>query len=351
MNREYGIDLLKIVSMFMIVILHILLKGGILSHIYTGTSEWQVAWFLECACMSSVNCFALASGYVGISAQHKYSRIILIWLQTIFYCWTALSISLFYFKINITDSDLLKSIFPITFGAHWYITAYILLAFFMPYLNSIVNNISKSQCIQFIIISLLLFSIWPTFATIDIFKIHNGYSPAWLIILYIVGAIIKKYNLFCSTKFTFIQYIICSILTYLIVFICDKYQIYMFGNIVSNSWIQYTSPFVLIGSLMLFISFKNLKIKSNIGNYITTISKCSLGVFLIHTTPTLWNNYMKDRFIQYTNYDTMNMTFAIFGTAIFIYVSCTLIDYIRIWIFKICKINNIARIVDKKFCK
>ena len=94
-ERNYGIDFLRIISMFMIVILHILGNGGILASVQTGSVKYHLTWFMEIASYCAVNCYALISGYVGIYSKHKLSNIFYLWIQVIFY---TLSITLL-FKI------------------------------------------------------------------------------------------------------------------------------------------------------------------------------------------------------------------------------------------------------------
>ena len=68
-ERNYGIDLLRLVSMYMVVILHVLAESGVLSAQSLGTQS--VAWLLETAAYSAVNCFGMNSGYVS----YRRSRI------------------------------------------------------------------------------------------------------------------------------------------------------------------------------------------------------------------------------------------------------------------------------------
>ena len=48
-ERNYGIDFLRVISMFMIVILHILGNGGILASVQTGSSTYHASWLMEIA--------------------------------------------------------------------------------------------------------------------------------------------------------------------------------------------------------------------------------------------------------------------------------------------------------------
>ena len=84
-SRNYGIDLLRIVSMLMVVILHVLGQGGVLKTSAPLSVGYEIAWFLEIMCYCAVNCYALISGYVGVGSKFKYSNIVNIWLQVIWY--------------------------------------------------------------------------------------------------------------------------------------------------------------------------------------------------------------------------------------------------------------------------
>ena len=84
-KRNYGIDLLRTISMFMILILHILGNGGILKQVIPLTIYGELIWFIEVCCFCAVNCYGLISGYVGVKAKHKYSNLIYLWIQVFFY--------------------------------------------------------------------------------------------------------------------------------------------------------------------------------------------------------------------------------------------------------------------------
>ena len=53
-NREYGLDLARIVSMVGIIILHILGSGGLLANNNPGIGKYWVYWYIEIFSFSSV---------------------------------------------------------------------------------------------------------------------------------------------------------------------------------------------------------------------------------------------------------------------------------------------------------
>lgn len=72
-ERNYGIELFRIFSMLMIVILHINMNGGLMGCFPNVDAKYTTLWFGETFCFASVNCYALISGYVMYN--HKsYSR-------------------------------------------------------------------------------------------------------------------------------------------------------------------------------------------------------------------------------------------------------------------------------------
>ena len=68
-ERNYGIDLLRIVSMMMVVLLHVLGQGGILDGSDPLTVKSETAWLLEIGAYSAVNIYAMISGYVGMGGS------------------------------------------------------------------------------------------------------------------------------------------------------------------------------------------------------------------------------------------------------------------------------------------
>lgn len=84
-ERNYGIDLLRIVLMFMVCILHVIWRGGILTSFKTETVEDKVYFLWYTICLYAVNGFAIISGYMATNKKQRYSKIIEMWFQVFFY--------------------------------------------------------------------------------------------------------------------------------------------------------------------------------------------------------------------------------------------------------------------------
>lgn len=83
-NRQANMELLRILSMLMIIVLHCLGKSGILKA-EAGAWNMGVTWFLEALCAGAVNVYILISGYFSVRSVFKIKKIFMLWLQVAFY--------------------------------------------------------------------------------------------------------------------------------------------------------------------------------------------------------------------------------------------------------------------------
>lgn len=143
--RYINIEILRIISMFMIIVLHILVHGGVGEEVTFLSGNFILVWFLLACCYTSVNCFVLISGYFMVKSNFKIKKIIKLWGQICFY---SLSIFIIFLCFNENIMNLInyiKSIFPIITGSYWFATTYILLYIISPLLNKLIY---KSEIIN-----------------------------------------------------------------------------------------------------------------------------------------------------------------------------------------------------------
>ena len=78
-ERNYGIELFRIFSMLMIVILHINMNGGLMGCFPNVDAKYTTLWFGETFCFASVNCYALISGYVMYNHKATAGKLMNMW--------------------------------------------------------------------------------------------------------------------------------------------------------------------------------------------------------------------------------------------------------------------------------
>lgn len=343
-KRNYGIDLLKIISMIMIIVLHITGQGGMLENTATLSSQYNILWLLRAMCFCCVNCYALATGYLMYQRKVKYSNIIYLYLQVVFYM---AIISAIYFFIDpslITFRSFIDIIFPFAHDDYWYFTAYFGMFFFIPYLNILMEKLSKKQGTKLILVIVFIFTILPLIFDSDIFKMNSGYSMFWLISMYLLGAYFKKYSLEINfqKRTGFLIYFISVLLAFavrtLFVFAKAKLDwIKLNGTYIIN----YCSPFILLSSIGLLIFFSQVKFKSIGKGIIHFLAPLSFGVYIIHVNPFIWKS-AKGIFSNFASLNPFLMTAYILMLTILIYFICAILDRIRLMIFESFKVKQLS---------
>ena len=81
-NRKYQIDFLKIFTTFMVIILHILLKGALKMEM--GTSQYLQSWGLEFFCMPAVNIYAIITGFLCYEKNNSIKGLFFFYTKTLF---------------------------------------------------------------------------------------------------------------------------------------------------------------------------------------------------------------------------------------------------------------------------
>lgn len=83
-SRKSNFELMRIIAMLMIVLWHVIIYGNILG-IYYNSFMSSLFSFLKFFLVIYVNLFMLLTGYFQISTKFKFSKIIKIISQLIFY--------------------------------------------------------------------------------------------------------------------------------------------------------------------------------------------------------------------------------------------------------------------------
>lgn len=345
-TRNLGIELFRVVSMLMIVLLHVLGRGGIYSYAEHLSTNYKIAWFLETAAFCSVNCYALISGYVNLKSSFKFRKIIYLWLEVFFITVSTTSIFSIFGNTPVTKEQWIIALFPLTRKEYWYFNAYVLLFFFIPILNKGITSLTKRQHLTIMISMFFLSSVLPFIGDKELFSLGGGYSCIWLMILYVFGAYFRLYGI---PKFA--KPILCIVSFFLFTFIAWWQKI---GLEIADpdaeragDLISYTSPCMVIMAISLLLLFAQIKIKTNFGKFaVSWLGKSSFGVFLVHVGTMVWG-VIGGHFSKYANSPVPKMLLVIFLATFSIYIICSAYSIIRILIFKYLHIHEtVDKIAD-----
>lgn len=352
-KRVEGIDLLRIISMLMIIVLHVLLHGGIMDNVLLNSWNACVAWLLYTVVHCGVNCFALISGYVGISSKYKISNIMYLWIQAAFYNVIFTVCIIFFRPGTITLGKILCAVLPVSSDAYWYFTAYFGLFFFIPVINYMMHKMDKKQLNRMVFLVIALFSVLSTVAGIagsDIFRISNGYSLYWLLILYVIGAYLRKYqdNYMYSPIRLFSIFVICILSGWLCKWGIDSINRHMGVHFDNEILLRYNSPTMLLAAISLLLFTANIKMSSKIGKMIFKISGTTFGIYLIHDNPLIRENLLLNRFTQISKMPILGMVAVILIISVAIFVICFFIDSFRLKFFNILEVKERCKKLESR---
>ena len=194
-TRYIGIECCRIIAMLMICNLHVLGMGGVLDKVGNQKDIYYfLANILEAFSYPAVNIFILISGYVGLYSQFSYKKMSKFWLQIIFYTISITLAFAVFSKSSVTPTEWFYALTPISNGQYWYMSCYFGLMLIAPLLNQAILTMKKELLLPIITGGFIYFSIIPTIFKQDSLGIWRGYSVLWMILLYIVGAIIRKFK-------------------------------------------------------------------------------------------------------------------------------------------------------------
>lgn len=336
----------------MILIVHILGQGGVLRNIWIEADCYEAAWTMELMAYCAVNCYALISGYVGLNSRVRLSNLFLLWGQVVFISVTSLAIFAC-LGMDITGSNLLHACLPVASGTYWYFSAYFCLYLLTPFINKLIQEMNGKALGSLVLILLFLFSFMPTVLRRDMFLIDNGYSPVWLIVLYIFGAILRKYkNAIHTNKLV----LFCGYLGAVALTVISKFVLFhlnfFYGFTLYDEFIliRYNSLTMVIASVCLLLLFADLNVKM-VSKVIMLLAPATFGVYIIHTEPFVWEHLLADRFYFLTELEPLPFVLIVIGSAFGIYLVCTIIELIRIYVFKLCRIPKLCKKIEEVFRK
>ena len=351
-GRNYGIDLLRIVSMFYIVILHALGAGCVLETAEIGSAHYKAAWFLEIWAYCAVDVFGIISGYVGFSPEKKkrsYAPLALLWLQVVFY---NAAVAGFYALVQhreIQGAEVLRLLFPVTNNIYWYFTAYFALYFLTPLLGAAVRGLDGRQ------LKVLLAQIFVIFAVYDN-VVHRmgmgaGYSLLWLIVLYLIGAILRKCGIGRGLS-------PLGALAGIAALIAVSWLAMLYGptwevggyTLTGQILVSYTSPTIAGAAVLYVLGAEKLRIPAPLRRLIAFLAPGSFAVYILNCHPMFWQYTLIGKFAYLNGGSVPALAATVLGFSVCFTGAALLLDRVRALLFRALGIDRAVRALDARIC-
>lgn len=335
-ERSSNIELLRILSMFFIVMSHYTVHNGVKNaDLPIGFNRW----FLEVSTLGNIGViiFVLISGYFMISSSGVHiSKLAKLYCQIAGYSVVIYFVFIIFGVESLSVTGLVSNIFPIMFEKYWFATAYVVLYLVSPFLNHLLNNIEQKEHLKFNIVLLFLFSIVPTFTTCQLY----GNELIQFVMYYSIGGYFRKYpkSYLSNKRHLWGMMIVAVLLLYVgtlaMDFVGQKVSIF---NDYSTYLFERNSVFAIFFSVTLFSIVLN--IKRFYSPLINTVSACTFGVYLISDNSLmrdfLWIDLFKNAEFVSSEWLVLHAFIAVLIT----FIVCAIIEFIRL--------NTFERILKK----
>lgn len=290
--RSSNIELLRIASMFMIILFHFSVhgawpEGGPLA------SDIAVE-MLSFGGKLGVNCFVLITGYFMLSGRLKLPSLLRILFETWFYSWSIVTVCLLLQPELVTQEKLEKAVLPVVSGEYWFITCYICLMVVSPLLNLAWRHLQATGKSRVAAVGFVMLSLLPTASSFN----PVGSDLLWFFYLYLLGGWIRELRdgvdavgLCRLDPARFVgRWGAGRVAVLGVLFVWASMAVlgyaqraWGFERILPDYFIwQYMVP-TFLASVGLLLVFQKLNVGS-IG-WVNSVAKTTLGIYLIHDNP------------------------------------------------------------------
>ncbi|MDD2961825.1 MAG: acyltransferase family protein [Muribaculaceae bacterium] len=312
-QRLSNIELLRIISMFFILVVHCagaslglptIMKLEDFESLSTISKE-----MVESISIIGVNCFILISGYFGIKASLSgFAKFIAICL---FYSVSTFLVTALFYPAIYSSEELISTFIIFPNNVLWFVPAYIILYIVSPVINISLAKLSITKLhITVALFSAVILAGW----WLELGFNPTGYTAIQLIYIYIIGRWIKtaEISLRIKLKTCIIIYTLATVLIFASTFLLNSHLAF-----------AYNSPFVILASIYFFLIFSKIEVKSSA---INSIAKSSLAVYLIHKSPYVWVHFREAVIYMADGMSFIPFTICITLFCIAVFAACIAID-------------------------
>ncbi len=346
-NRNSSIELLRIISMFMIVFHHYCFYSGQLSSTNLSFQTFG-SMFLGTGGSIGVVVFFMISGYYLIndnSSYFNFKRIMKFWLQVAFY---SVSMTLIFQLKFLSDFDLeafVKGFLPILTVKWWFASSYFLIYLLHPFLNKLLNSLDKSGYKKLLVFCVFCWFVIPTLTDLEFQSNELIYGCT----VYAVGGYVRRFGL--NPKLKTKHYIGLFALSFLFTYMITMVLVYLKGkfsffNVNTTYLFQHRKITSLIIGIFLFMIFASIKPFYN--KLINVIASATFGVYLIHEYPydkySNWGTVFK--IISKHSGGFLTIIYSVLFIAI-LYILFTIIDLLRAYTIAVPANYLVDKTADK----
>ena len=300
-RRDSGIELLKIISIIMIVISHATPDGNIAKHAsavditYAGQNIqlFFTSLLHNLGQIGNVIFIACSSYFLIDSTKTKVKKMLYIAGDCL-----AISILMYVlltlvFGFHHSTAYTIRQFFPLLYVNNWFIPCYLLVYSLHPIMNAAIKNINQKQHLTLVLIFLIIYSF---IHTVIIHVAFYNRLLAFIGIYFTIGYIKIYMNESAISKKHNIILLICGTVGWIVTMLITNFT----PNGVMLNWNTMVNPWFIIMALSAFNLSKGMSFYNTTINY---ISGMSLYIYVIHC-----NRIVRDK-VRFVYYDIIKDAF------------------------------------------
>ena len=357
--RNPGVDFLRLISMYNIVVNHYFYNADVFKHFpsydrYFSLIHNFTDW--------NNNAFILISGIVGYKTN-KYSNLIYIWLIVFFYTVGIDKYFSYFKKSNISKEDVYKDHYPMIFNRYWYFSSYFGMYLFLPVINKGIVSLTKYELRLVVLTTLGIFIFWREYKNPgdDLFHFHNGFSMIWQLTFYLTGAYIGKYRVEYNGILRYIYCFACLLVYFFISYLFFKqnkgeipFKIgplninppYFIRRLISD---YFNSGVKVIQSLTICLFCLQLHFNKYLAKIICFLGPLIFSVYIIHHNTLILDHYVRNIFNNPPSDTSFNSILSIICLkSLRMLIASLIIDYLRHLLFTLLRIRKILMFIETK---
>lgn len=326
-DRQNNFDLLRILSTFAVILIHA--NATIANENNISLVGYNFQNFINVVTRFSVPCFVMMSGAFLLNNKNnaEYKK----FYKKSFYkigipliIFTILEFIISIIRVFINNGKFTAPVYKLITGNisnYWFMFMLIGLYFLVPIIIRVKDTVSKkSYCIGSF--------VWLFVACISQFTSTYKVSYSFGVIFAFVGYFLIGNVIYENCKnIKPLLVIFCLIISLLLFIFTFFFRIYTgFSLYTIDAYVNWFSPTIVIASLLLFISFANIKIKYNLSK----VSSLTFIIYLFHTEVYLSIIAVINKIIPVFSEYIIIYTFLVTIIAFFI-SSILSVIYLKIW--------------------
>ena len=328
-TRDSNLELFRILTMLAIVAHHYVVNSGLMWNIYQDYPSFKSIYLLILGWggKTGINCFVLITGYYMCKSQITLKKGIKLLGEVLFY-----NIAVYFFFViygyrTFSAFSFLNDVFPFTSISDGFTSCYLIFFCFIPFLNVLVNNLTKKQHQLLLLLSFIFFSFLPALGI----EYRFNYV-GWFFVIFFAGSYLRLHQPFATLPLskTALLFVLCLILSWLSVCVCSYAASTLHWDI-GNSYFAVSDsnkPLAIVTAVFAFLFFKKIDIGHS--KIINTIAASTFGVLLIHANSDTMRQWLWSGVLDNTGHYNGNIILHSVIGILLVYCICTLIDFLRI---------------------